>query len=126
MDGRAVAGVMAAGALGAAARYLLDGYVSQRAPGIFPWGTFVINVSGSFLLGLLITAMTERLTVATWLRASVTIGLIGSYTTFSTLSLESFRLAEDGSWLLAATNSVGSLAAGLVAVYAGVVVGRLI
>jgi len=63
---------------------------------------------------------------APWLRSTMTIGFLGAYTTFSTLSLETFRLFEDGAYLLAVGNSVGSLAAGLLAVYAGVVVGRTI
>jgi CrcB protein len=113
-----------AGALGALARYGLDGWISRRAPSSFPWGTFAINITGSFLLGLLFVAMTERLRPDPWLRSAVTIGFLGAYTTFSTLSLETYRLAEDGAWGLAAANAVGSLAAGLGAVYAGVVLGR--
>ena len=113
-----------AGALGALARYGLDGWVSRRASSAFPWGTFAINVTGSFLLGLLFVVMTERLRPDPWLRSAVTIGFLGAYTTFSTLSLETYRLAEDGAWGLAAANAVGSLAAGLGAVYAGVVLGR--
>jgi CrcB protein len=98
--------------------------ISRRAPASFPWGTFAINVTGSFLLGLLFVVMTERFRPDPWLRSAVTIGFLGAYTTFSTLSLETYRLAEDGAWGLAAANVLGSLAAGLGAVYAGVVLGR--
>ena len=112
-----------AGALGALARYGLDGWVSRRA-GSFPWGTFVVNVSGSFLLGLLITLLGERFAVAPWVRASLTIGFLGAYTTFSTLSLESYRLLEGRSYALAGANLAGSLAAGVLALYGGVVLGR--
>ena len=84
----------------------------------------MINISGAFALGLLFTAMTERWSVAPWLRSGVTIGFLGAYTTFSTLELESYRLASDHALLLAAANILGSVAAGLVAVYAGIVVGR--
>jgi fluoride exporter len=118
--------VSIAGALGALARYGLDGLVSHRTPTSFPWGTFVINVSGSFLLGLLFVVMTERFRPDPWLRSAVTIGFLGAYTTFSTLSLESYRLLEDGAYGLAFANLLGSLAAGLAAVYAGVVLGRLV
>jgi fluoride exporter len=116
--------VALAGALGALARYGLDGFISRRAPGAFPWGTFAINVSGSLLLGLLFTLFTERLTVDAWVRSGLTIGFLGAYTTFSTLSLETYRLLEDRSVGLALANAAGSLAAGLIAVYAGVVMGR--
>jgi CrcB protein len=94
--------------------------------GAFPWGTFAVNVSGSFIVGVLFTVLTERWLVAPWLRSSLTIGLLGAYTTFSTLSLESYRLLEDGAYGVAAANVLGSIAAGLAAVYAGVVVGRVI
>ena len=119
-----VVGIGVAGALGALARYGLEGAVSRRWPGAFPWGTFVVNVSGAFALGFLFVLLTEKLTVDPWLRSSLTIGFLGAYTTFSTLSFESYRLIEDGAIGLALANMLGSLAAGLVAVYIGVVAGR--
>ncbi len=122
----AVVAVAIAGALGALGRYGLDGLISRHAPTSFPWGTFVINISGSFLLGMFFIVMTERFRPDPWLRSAVTIGLLGAYTTFSTLSLETYRLAEDGAYGLAAANALGSLAAGLAALYAGVVIGRAI
>lgn len=112
------------GALGALARYGLDGLVARRVPSAFPWGTFVVNISGAFVLGLLMTLMTEQLTTAPWLRSGLTIGLLGAYTTFSTLSYETYRLLEDGALGLAAANVFGSMATGLLAVYLGVVAGR--
>lgn len=120
---RTAVAIGVAGALGALARYGLDGWVSRRA-GSFPWGTFVVNVSGSFLLGLLVTLLGERFAVAPWVRASLTIGFLGAYTTFSTLSLESYRLLEGRSYALAGANLAGSLAAGVLALYGGVVLGR--
>jgi len=119
-----VVGIAVAGAFGALARYGLEGLVSDRAHGAFPWGTFVVNVSGSFLLGLAFVLMTERTVVDPWLRSSLTIGFLGAYTTFSTLSFESYRLLEDGALGLALANTLGSLAAGLAAVYLGIVAGR--
>jgi fluoride exporter len=118
--------VTISGALGALARYGVDGLVSRRAPTSFPWGTFAVNVTGSFLLGLAFVVTTERFRPDPWLRSAVTIGLLGAYTTFSTLSLETYRLAEDGAWGLAFANVLGSLAAGLLALYAGVVIGRAV
>ena len=117
-------GIAVAGSLGALARYGLEGVVSRHAPGAFPWGTFVVNVTGSFALGLVFTLLTERVVSDAWIRPALTIGFLGAYTTFSTLSLESYRLLEDGARLLALANGLGSLFAGIVAVYAGVVAGR--
>jgi CrcB protein len=119
-----VIGIAVAGALGALARYGVEGAVSHRWPGAFPWGTFVVNVSGAFLLGFLFVLLTERFTIDAWARSALTIGFLGAYTTFSTLSFETYRLIEDGAIGLAVANSLGSLAAGLVAVYLGVVAGR--
>jgi fluoride exporter len=121
---RTAAAIAVAGAIGALARYGLEGLVSRRAPGAFPWGTFAVNVSGAFVLGFVFTLMTEQFTVAPWIRGAVTIGLLGAYTTFSTLSFESYRLLEDGAIGIAAANMFGSLAAGLGAVYLGVITGR--
>jgi fluoride exporter len=94
-------------------RYWLDGVVSRRTGGAFPWGTFVVNVSGSFLVGLLFTLLTERYRVDTWIRSGLMIGFLGAYTTFSTLSLETYRLLEDRAVGLGAANALGSVAAGL-------------
>ena len=119
-----VVGIAVAGACGALARYGLEGVVSRRWPGAFPWGTFVVNISGAFLIGLVFVLLTERVRVDPWVRSSITIGFLGAYTTFSTLSFESYRLLEDGAIGLALANTLGSLTAGLAAVYLGVAAGR--
>jgi CrcB protein len=119
-----IVGIAVAGALGALARYGLEGFVSTRTGGGFPWGTFVVNVTGAFVLGLVFTVLTERWTADPWLRSTLTIGFLGAYTTFSTLSFESYRLLEGGAVGLAVANLFGSCAAGLGAVYVGVVLGR--
>ena len=119
-----VVAIAVAGALGALARYGLEGWVSRRTTGAFPWGTFVVNISGAFVLGLVFTLATERWGLAPWLRSAVTVGFLGAYTTFSTLMFESYRLAADRALALAFANVLGSCAAGLVAVYAGVVIAR--
>ena len=121
---RTIVAIGIAGALGALARYALDGVVSRRFPSSLPWGTFVVNVSGAFALGFLMTLMTEQLSTAPWLRSALAIGLLGAYTTFSTLSYETYRLLEDGALGLAAANMLGSAAVGLFAVYLGVVSAR--
>jgi CrcB protein len=123
---RTLVGIMIAWALGAAARYGLDGFVSDRAGSTFPWGTFVINISGSLALGFLFTVLTERVAIDSALRFSITTGFIGSYTTFSTWMLETVRLVQDRSYLLATWNAAGSVVAGLGAVGAGIVIGRAV
>jgi fluoride exporter len=122
----AVVGIALAGSLGALARYGVDGLVSQHAHSAFPWGTFVVNVSGSFALGFLFVLLAERSTVDPSVRSAITIGFLGAYTTFSTLSFETYRLLEDGARALAFANAAGSIAAGLVAVYLGVVAARVV
>jgi CrcB protein len=114
------------GFAGAITRYLVDGWVTDAFRGAFPLGTFVINVSGSFLLGLLFAVATERAILDPAIRAPVMIGFLGAYTTFSTLMLESWRLTESGSGALALLNIAGSVLAGLVAVVAGLAIGRAI
>ena len=124
---RTVVAIGVAGFFGAIARYGIEGFVSERTNGSFPWGTFVVNISGSLILGLLFALLIEgRVIMAPWLRTAVTVGLIGAYTTFSTLSLETFRMIEDGAYVGAGANAFGSLALGLVAVWVGIVAGRMI
>ncbi|HEY3922698.1 MAG TPA: fluoride efflux transporter CrcB [Gaiellaceae bacterium] len=123
---KTVAAVAVAGALGALARYGLEGFVSRRANSSFPWGTFVVNITGAFTLGLVFTLATERWGISAWLRSAITIGFLGAYTTFSTLSFETYKLAADRALGLAAANMLGSCAAGLAAVYLGVVLARAV
>lgn len=112
------------GFAGAIARYLLDGWVSTLSRGTFPWGTMAVNLTGSFVIGLLFVLLVERGTIPAELRGPLMIGFVGAYTTFSTLALESWRLLEDGAWALAAGNLAGSIILGVVAVAAGISLGR--
>jgi fluoride exporter len=114
------------GFLGAIARRVLDLAVSERVEGAFPLGTLVVNLSGTFVLGLLFAWAIERDVLPAGVRGPLMIGFLGAYTTFSTFMLESWRLVEDGAWPLAAANLVGSVALGLVAVLAGLALGRLL
>jgi CrcB protein len=112
------------GFAGAISRYLVDGFVSERTGGAFPWGTLVVNASGSFLLGLLFALTAERAILPAEIRGPLLIGFIGAYTTFSTYMLESWTLIESGSYGPAIANLGGSVLIGLVAVVAGLVIGR--
>jgi CrcB protein len=107
-----------AAALGALARYLLDQAVSQRSKSPFPWGTWVINISGSFILGL-ITGLALHHGLDAHVVTVLGTGVCGGYTTFSTFNFETIRLTEDGSLVGAAGNIAGSVAAGLLAAAAG-------
>ena len=112
------------GFFGAIARYLVDLNVSERTGGGFPWGTLTVNLSGAFALGVLFAITAERGILPAEIRGPVLIGFIGAYTTFSTLMLESWRLAETGAPLLGLANIVGSSILGIVAVAGGLAIGR--
>jgi fluoride exporter len=109
-------------AIGGVARYLLGGLI-QRDTAAFPWGTLVINISGSFILGLIMRyALAGPIRAET--RAFLTIGLCGGFTTFSTFSYETVSLLRDGQWLRAGTYVGASIILSLVAVLAGFAVAR--
>jgi CrcB protein len=114
------------GFAGSISRYLVDGFVTDRTAGGFPWGTLAVNATGSFLLGVLFAMTTERAILPAEVRGPIMIGFIGAYTTFSTYMLESWRLIETGSWAPAIANLGGSILIGLLAVAAGLTIGRVI
>lgn len=116
----------AGGFAGAVTRHVIDGRIATWTGGSFPWGTFIVNISGSLVVGLLFALVSERAALPAELRSPLMIGFIGSYTTFSTLALESWRMIEDGAWLLAAVNLGGSVVVGVVAVVLGIALGRVI
>jgi len=115
-----------AGAVGTLARYGLSGLVQRFAPVGFPWGTFVVNICGCFLFGLVWTLAAERFLIGNDVRIVVLTGFMGAFTTFSTFMFESGQLMRDAEWLLALGNVAGQSVVGLVAVFAGLAVGRLI
>ena len=116
--------IAAAGALGAASRHLLESFVNRHWGDAFPWGTFVVNISGSFVLGALVGLFANRLSVPFWLQAGVTVGFLGAYTTFSTYILQIYRSTSTGHVAIALANAFGSLAAGVLALYAGILLAR--
>ena len=124
-DMKTVVGIAIGGALGALARFGLGAAITERTGARFPWGTFVVNISGAFMIGLLFVLLTDRFEVVDWLRAAVAIGFLGAYTTFSTLALDTVLLAEGKEMPLALLNIFGSLAAGVFAVVAGMMLGRV-
>ncbi|MER7999390.1 fluoride efflux transporter CrcB [Streptomyces sp. NPDC095613] len=111
--------VLAGAAVGGPLRYLADRAVQARHDSVFPWGTFVVNVTGCLILGLLTGAVTAG-AASSSVRLLVGTGLCGALTTYSTFSYETLRLAEDGAAFYAVANAVGSVVAGLGAAYAGV------
>lgn len=116
--------IAAGGAGGAVARYLVDNAVLDRFGGAFPLGIFVVNLSGAFVLGLLGALVVDRGVLPADLRNPLMVGFLGAYTTFSTLMLDSWRLAEDGLPVLALANIAGSVILGVVAVGCGLWLGR--
>lgn len=124
MTGAVLFGLAAAGAAGAPCRYLLDGLVQDHTEAAFPWGTFVVNVSGSLLLGLIVGAAlyhglpdTPKVVLGT--------GFCGAYTTFSTFTFETVRLIEEGAVADAFLNAAASLVAGTAAAAAGLALAAL-
>ena len=113
-----VAMVLVGGAIGAPLRYLTDLLVQSRHDSVFPWGTFLVNVAGSLVLGITM-GVVGSVAAPSWLVPLVGIGVCGAFTTFSTFGYETVRLLEEGSLLTAAVNSLGSLAAGLGAFASG-------
>ncbi len=91
-----IAGMLIAGAIGAPARYLVDELVKGRYPGVFPWGTFVINVTGSLILGV-VTGLALYHGLGPIPKTAIGVGFCGAFTTFSTFSYETVRLVESGS-----------------------------
>ncbi|MEU8684470.1 fluoride efflux transporter CrcB [Streptomyces sp. NPDC048611] len=114
--------VAAAAAAGAVARHVVDQYAQHRSPGVFPRGIWLINVSGSFVLGLLV-GLGARHGLPAQLLTIVGVGFCGAYTTFSTFSYELVRLCEKGQVRASLWYAVASLAAGLAAAAAGAVIG---
>jgi CrcB protein len=113
------------GFIGANARYVVARLLGVLFETRFPLGTFVINVSGSFLLGVLGTLVAQRVMPnSESMRLALGVGFLGAFTTFSTFEFETHALFDDGSWLTAITNMFASLFVGLLAVRAGIVVAK--
>lgn len=124
--------VAVGGGLGAAARFMVDGEIRTRHNGGFPWGTFVVNVTGSFLIGLFamlfftLTDLGVPSSTARLLQLALVVGLCGGYTTFSTSTVESVRLAQSGRMRLALANSLGTLMVTVTAAGLGLWLGTVV
>jgi len=114
----------AGGALGALLRYWVSTGVHHLLGRDFPWGTLIVNVLGSALMGVGYVLLVERMDVSVELRAALLIGLLGAFTTFSTFSMETLNLVESGEALRAAGNVVASVALCLLACWLGMLLGR--
>ena len=112
------------GFLGAIARFWLAGYISNRMGTRFPYGTFVINITGSFLIGLLMTMFTERFEFDPIWRLLLVVGFLGGYTTFSSLEWETYTAVRDGGLRIGMLNVVASVMLGYIAVWLGVMLAR--
>jgi CrcB protein len=117
--------IMFGGALGTGARFWLSGFVAQRVGEFFPLGTLAVNISGSFVIGLFagIADPQGPFLIPPSFRQFFMIGLCGGYTTFSSFSLQTFDLVQDGDWLRAIINCAASLIGCIVAVWLGRVLG---
>lgn len=111
--------VMLGGATGSLLRYLVGTAIMARVGGRFPLGTVIINITGSFVIGLLMTLFTERLDPQPNLRLLLVTGFLGGYTTFSSFEWETLSLVQDGSRWLGLFNVVGSVLLGYIAVWLG-------
>ncbi len=113
------------GFIGANTRFVVARLVGGLFETRFPLGTFVINISGSFLLGVLGTLVAQKVMPnSESMRLALGVGFLGAFTTFSTFEFETHALFDDGSWLTATTNIFASLFVGLLAVRAGIVVAK--
>jgi len=109
------------GALGSVARYWCSGVVARAMGETFPWGTLIVNVSGSLVIGFIATVSGPdgRFLIPPEARQFMMVGILGGYTTFSSFSLQTLSLARDGEWLLAGANIVGSVVLCLISVWVG-------
>jgi fluoride exporter len=119
-----VLAVAMGGALGAVSRYGLDRLIEHRSFAVFPWSTFTINISGCFLIGVVIAALVDRHQAPGWLRVGLVVGVLGGYTTFSTFAQETLDLLRSEDVAVALVYSTGSLVTGVLAVLGGTMLGR--
>ena len=116
--------VLMGGAAGSLVRYVAGTAIMARFGGSFPLGTMVINVTGSFLIGLLMTLFTERFQPHPYWRLLLVVGFLGGYTTFSSFEWETYQAARGGGYWAGLLNAIGSVGMGYAAVWLGAVLAR--
>jgi CrcB protein len=116
--------VLAGAGLGGLARYVAGVWIMQKYGGRFPLGTFVINVTGSFLIGVLMTLLTERFAPHPNWRLFLVVGVLGGYTTFSSFAWETYALVKDGEFAKGFANVAISVVAGYLALWCGALLAR--
>jgi CrcB protein len=128
MSGAIAVWVAVGSAIGGVARYWCSGIVAHLVGETFPWGTLIVNVAGSFLIGLIATlsGTDGRFIFPAEARQFLMVGILGGFTTFSSFSLQTLTLARDGQWLLVAANIAGSVVSCLVMVWVGHALATLI
>lgn len=114
------------GALGCVTRYYVSGWVYELLGRSFPYGTFVVNILGAFLLGLVMELGMRSTMLPVTLRTGLAIGFLGGFTTFSTFSYETFRLLEEGDFLVATANVLASVVVCLVFTWLGIHAARVL
>ena len=121
-----VLAIAAGGAAGSVLRFWMSTWVHSFAGRSFPYGTLAVNVIGCLLMGFLFVLLVERMSDSAVWRAALLIGVLGGFTTFSSFSIETFNLLEQGDYLKAGVNALSSLVLCLGATWAGVIFGRQI
>ena len=122
----AIAATAAGGALGSVMRFLVSNwFVNRFGPG-FPWGTFTINVSGAFLIGIVLQLAATRAGFSPYLRVFIATGILGGFTTFSTFAYETYALGAAGLTIQSVAYAGGSILTGVAAAYAGIMLVRAV
>lgn len=121
-----IAAIALGGMLGALSRYGVDVVIEQRSSAVFPWSTFAINASGCLIVGIFLAAIVDRHHTPQWLRLGLVVGFCGAYTTFSTFAQETLDLIEESRAALAIVNVAASATIGIVAVFVGERIGKLL
>jgi len=126
ITGAQISVIMFGGALGALARYVVSTTLMDKMGNTFPYGTLVVNIAGSFLMGFLAMLLVERIGLDPLLRLGLFVGFLGAFTTFSTFSMETMNLFEQGNHLRALTNMLVNVLFSVLAVWLGATMGKII
>ncbi|MEE9445167.1 MAG: fluoride efflux transporter CrcB [Cocleimonas sp.] len=126
LTGAQIGAIMLGGGLGAVARFFVSTSINERVAGHFPYGTLLVNVIGSFLMGFLAMWLVEHLTLNPLIRLAVFVGFLGAFTTFSTFSMETLNLFEEGMAVRALLNMLLNVTLSVLAVWLGVLAGKLL